>query len=57
VFITGDAGENVSLIAPARCSTRADHPDNAATLGKDPEGTAKYTGSFFAERRVPSSRG
>ena len=57
VFITGDAGD-VSLIASGTVlNAEQTNSENAATFGKIPEGTAKYTGSFFAEWRVTQFKG
>ena len=58
VFITGEAGEHVSLIASGTVlDAEQTNSLNAATFGKIPEGTAKYTGSFFAEWRVQQVKG
>jgi iron complex outermembrane receptor protein len=58
VFITGEAGEHVSLIASGTMlDAEQTNAANTATFGKIPEGTAKYTGSFFAEWRVPQIKG
>lgn len=58
VFITGDAGANVSLIASGTVlDAEQTNALNTATFGKIPEGTAKYTGSFFAEWRLSAIKG
>jgi iron complex outermembrane receptor protein len=58
VFITGDAGKNVSLIASGTVlDAKQTNVDNTATYNKIPEGTAKYTASFFAEWRVAQIKG
>ena len=58
VFISGDAGKQVSLIASGTIlDATQDNAANAATFGKTPEGAAKYTGSLFAEWRVEQVKG
>ncbi len=58
LFVTGEAGKHVSLIASATIlDAKQTNVDNAATFGKAPENTAKYTASFFAEWRVPQVKG
>jgi len=58
VFVSGDAGKHVSLIASGTIlDATQDNAANAGTFGKTPEGTAKYTASLFGEWRVDRFKG
>ncbi len=58
MFVSGDAGKHVSLIASGTVlDATQDNAANAATFGKTPEGTAKYTASLFGEWRVEQFKG
>lgn len=54
LFVTGEAGKHISLIASGTIlEAKQTNAANAATFNKIPENASKYTASFFAEWRVP----
>lgn len=58
-FVTsGELGRNVSLIASGLwLDAEQRKAANAALIGKRPENTPRYTGSLFAEYRLPALDG
>ena len=57
-FASGEVVKNVSLIASGSVlDAKQLNAATVATYQKIPEGTAKYSGSLFAEWRVPSVKG
>lgn len=54
LFLSGEVGKHVSLIGSLQnLDARQVKALNATTLNKNPENTARYTGSLFAEWRTP----
>ena len=54
LFLSGEVAKNLSLIGSLQnLDARQVKALNATTLNKNPENTARYTGSLFAEWRTP----
>lgn len=58
LFASGEIMPDLSLIASGTVlDSEQTNAANAATFGRIPQGTAKYTGSLFLEWRVPGAKG
>jgi iron complex outermembrane recepter protein len=57
-FVSGEIGRDLSIIASGiHLDAKQTNAENVSTFNKVPENTAKYTGSLFAEWRVPQIKG